>query len=145
MSLSLWSDPYSELRGLQRDLDRMFESTVGLPFQQTGLRRWMPSFDIKESGNNLLIRADLPGVKREDIKLELNNGFLTVSGERKQEKKEESEKFYRSERIYGSFCRSFPVSSSVTEDQIKAHYENGVLDILLPKEEVPQRKNIPIN
>jgi len=143
MSLSLWNDPYSELRSLQRDLDRMFEGTIGFPSVTT--RRWMPSFDIKESGNDLIVRADLPGVKKEDIKIELNNGFLTISGERKQEKKEENEKFYRSERVYGSFCRSFQVPSSLTEDQIKAHYENGVLDIVLPKEDLPQPKNIPIN
>lgn len=144
MSLSLWSDPYSELRSLQRDMDRMFSSALGTT-PETGIRRWVPSFDVKETENNIVVRADLPGVKREDLKIELNNGFLTISGERKQEKKEETEKYYRHERLYGSFSRSFGVPTNVTEDKIKAHCENGVLEVTFPKEDLPKPKSIPIN
>ena len=148
MSLSLWNDPYNELRNLQRDMDRMFGSVL-LPTSESGiegqLRRWMPSFDVKESDKEILVRADLPGVKKDDIKIELNNGFLTISGERKEEKKEENEKYYRHERVYGSFSRSFGVPTNVTEDQIKARCENGVLEVAFPKQDLPKPKNIPVN
>ena len=102
--------------------------------------------DLKEQGENLILHAELPGCKKEDISIELNNGILTVSGEKKEEKKEENDKYHRIERTFGRFSRSMAVPKEVTEDKIKASYDNGVLEVTIPKpgEIKPQPKKIII-
>jgi len=100
--------------------------------------------DIKETENNYKIHAELPGVKKEDIKLDLKNGVLTLSGERREEKKEENEKYHKVERFRGSFTRSFRLPEGVPEKDINAKYENGVLEVCFPKPKQPEAKRIPI-
>jgi len=136
MSVFGWSDPWDEVRRMQRDMDRFF----GTPVPQTaaiGARGqnalWRPTTDIREAPNSLVISAELPGVKKEDINITLQNGVLNISGERKEEKKEDTDKYHRQERFYGSFSRSITVPSNVTEDQIKAKFDNGVLEVEIPK------------
>ena len=89
--------------------------------------------DLKEQGNNMVVHAELPGVKKEDINIDLTNGFLTISGEKKCHKKEDTDKYHRVERSFGKFSRSMTVPKEVTEDQIKATFNDGVLEVTWPK------------
>ena len=103
--------------------------------------------DIRDMGNEIRLEADLPGVKKEDIKIDIENKFLTISAERKEEKEEKDAKgnFLRRERSYGSFSRSFDISGIKTED-ITARYEDGVLTLTLPKKdkELPEKRTLEI-
>ncbi|TDT72016.1 heat shock protein Hsp20 [Hypnocyclicus thermotrophus] len=93
------------------------------------------STDISETDNAYIISADLPGVKKEDVKLELHEGYLKISAERKEEKEEKNKKFFRKERIYGSFVRNIPLPNylNITKEEIEAKFENGVLNVTIPK------------
>ena len=107
---------------------------------------WRPLVDVKSTDNEIQIHAELPGVKKEDIDLELKDGLLTISGKRVEEKKEENEKYHKSERFYGNFKRSFAVPQNVNENDIKAHFDNGVLQVSFPKPSVkePEKKRIKV-
>jgi HSP20 family protein len=107
-------------------------------------QEFMPACDVEESDQGYLMSFDLPGVKKEDVKIELQENQVTVSGERKQEKKVESKGRVSQERYYGSFCRSFTLPSSVEPSKVEASYDNGVLHIAIPKIHVSASKQIPI-
>ncbi|MBZ4683290.1 MAG: hypothetical protein PWP46_661 [Fusobacteriaceae bacterium] len=100
------------------------------------------STDISETDNAYIISADLPGVKKEDVKLELHDGYLKISAERKEEKEEKNKKFYRKERIYGNFVRNIPLPEYLDIDKnlIKAKFDNGVLNITIPKKLIENAK-----
>jgi len=147
MDLSIFelNSPFDELRRMQREVDRLFnnaltESNTGTP------SKWSPKSDLKETENSIVLHCELPGVKKEDINIELKNGILTVSGEKKQEKKEEKDKYYRIERSYGHFSRSLAVPDGVKEDQIQASLKDGVLEVSFPKpvQKKPEVKKITI-
>ncbi|MEI6092859.1 MAG: Hsp20/alpha crystallin family protein [bacterium] len=104
---------------------------------------WAPAVDIVDKGEKYLIKADLPGVDEKDISLEVQDGVLTIKGERKNEHEEEFDNVYRSERSYGSFLRSFNLSD-IKEENIKAEYKNGILTVELPKAEEKKAKRIEI-
>jgi HSP20 family protein len=147
MSLSLWGqyDPWQEMRRLQREMDQMFSHALTTNTGNNTME-WSPAMDIKETDKEIVIHQDLPGVKKEDIKVELHDGILTISGERKSEIKEEKDKYYRVERSFGKFSRSIAVPKDLKEDQIKAQVNNGVLEISFPKaKEEPKPKTIKIN
>jgi len=140
-------DPFgfdSTFGRMQRDIDELFGlSGRNRGGQQQGgsdVALWRPSMDLRETDKNLIVHADLPGVKKEDINIELNDNVLTISGERKHEKKEDNEKFHRTERSYGKFVRSMAVPEGVTSDNIKAKYDNGVLEVILPKPEEKKKE-----
>jgi HSP20 family protein len=119
------------------------------PSLETGFENmWKPSLDIRETPTEYKIVAEVPGVDKENIKIELQNGVLTLCGEKKQEKKEEKENYFRSERIYGKFSRSIRVPTEVTEKDIKACFKNGVLEVCFPKktqqQSIAQPCRIPI-
>ena len=129
---------------MQRQADQLF----GEYFGGDSISLWKPVVDIKEDEKNFLVHADLPGVKKEDIHLELKEGVLSISGERNQEKKEEKDKYQRIERSYGKFTRSFVVPEGITEDTIQAKFDNGVLEVCIPKppeKKAPEPKKITIN
>jgi len=94
---------------------------------------WRPKVDVKETDNAIVLCAELPGVPRDQINIEVDNGVLTISGEKQQEKKEESERYHRIERSYGQFSRSMSLPEGVTADQIQATYNHGLLEVTLPK------------
>jgi HSP20 family protein len=96
---------------------------------------WMPTVDISETESEYLIKAELPEVRKEDVKVTVENGVLTLQGERRQEKEEKGRRFHRVERSYGSFVRSFTLPESVDEGGVKAEYKDGVLALHLPKSE----------
>ncbi len=97
------------------------------------LSAWRPKVDVKETDNAIVLCAELPGVPRDQINIEVDNGILTISGEKQQEKKEENERFHRIERSYGKFSRSMALPEGVTADQIQATYNHGLLEVTLPK------------
>jgi HSP20 family protein len=105
---------------------------------------WLPTVDISETEGEYLIKAELPEVKKEDVKVTVENGVLTLQGERRQEKEEKGRKFHRVERSYGSFVRSFSLPESVDEGAVKAEYKDGVLNLHLPKSERVKPKAIDV-
>jgi HSP20 family protein len=107
-------------------------------------RPWSPAVDIVETENELVLKADVPGVELKDIDIQLENGTLTVKGERKLEKEEKGKGFHRMERSYGSFVRYFTVSDTVDAEHVKADYQAGVLTITLPKKEIAKPKAIKV-
>lgn len=144
MALVRW-DPWGEQLRMARDLDRIF----GRLGQQGGGEgvAWMPKIDVKRSGDDVMVRAELPGVKPEDVDVELSDNVLTISGERKQEQQTEDEGYLIRESSYGSFERSLTVPESVDPSQITANFNDGVLEVRVPKafeESQPRRTKISV-
>jgi HSP20 family protein len=117
-------------------------------FVKTGVSatsKWSPAVDIYEDKGNIYLDVEVPGMKKEDVKVKVEDKTLTVSGERKLEREEKKEGYYRVERSYGSFCRSFYLPDYVDSTKIKAKYEGGVLKLSIPKKEEAKPKEIPVN
>lgn len=121
-------------------MDEFFNDVVN-----TNRDSFVPGIDISETDNQFLISAELPGMSKEDIDISLDNGRLTISGERKFEKEEEGKTFHRVETRYGSFNRSFQLPDNVDEESINAKYENGLLNITIDKAEDKVKKKIEIS
>ncbi|WP_025270375.1 Hsp20/alpha crystallin family protein [Hippea sp. KM1] len=137
-------EPFKELTTLQERLNRVFNDLMPSASQSRDSAEWMPAVDIYETKDSINIEVEAPGMKEEDIKINLENNTLTIYGERKFEKKEEGKNYYRMERSYGSFSRSFLLPDNVDVDAIKAKYKDGVLTITLPKKPESKPKEIPI-
>jgi HSP20 family protein len=136
----LWA-PFKEMNRLQRRLDHMFEDFF--PWSMTmspESAEFTPACDVDETESHYLVTFDLPGLKKEDVKIDLRDNQLTISGERKGEMKGR----VSSERYYGSFCRSFVLPPNINSEKVEANYENGVLQVALPKTAVSVGKEIPI-
>lgn len=134
MSLVRWN-PFRELEDMQSRLNRLFGDA---PFPRMGedgmsFSGWSPAVDVQETDKEYLIKADLPDVKKEDVKVELLDGALTIEGERQQEKEEKGKKFHKIEREYGKFLRRFALPSEVDRSKVQAEFKNGVLNVHLPK------------
>ena len=142
MALVRWS-PVSQLAGLEIDqLNRMFDAF----YQDSGNRGWSPAVDIFETADHeVVIKADLPEIKREDISVTFENGVLTLKGARKVETGVKRDQFHRIERRHGSFSRSFTLPNSVDASRINAAYKDGVLTVRLPQREEAKTKQIDIN
>ena len=144
MALVRW-DPTREVDTPQSEVNRLFDAFFGGgPGDGGAMRRWVPAMDLLETDNHLVLRADLPGLDREDVNVEIKDGVLTVSGERKAEREERGKDFYRAERAFGSFSRSLSLPENVDADKISAEFDKGVLEIRIPKpeERKPQRIQI---
>jgi HSP20 family protein len=145
MTLVRW-DPFRELESMSDRLNRVFArptlSTSGR--EALTVADWMPTVDISETDSEYLIKAELPEVKKEDVKVTVENGVLTLQGERRQEKEEKGKKYHRVERSYGSFVRSFTLPESVDEGTVKAEYKDGMLNLHLPKTEKVKPKSIDV-
>lgn len=141
-NLILWQ-PLSDLVNARSDFDRFLDRFLGVhpDFQETS---WMPAVDIAEVDGHLEIKAEIPGMKKEDIKVTVKNGYLMISGEKKQEKEEKDQSYHRVERYYGQFCRSIALPSDVEADKVKAEYKDGVLNIEIPKPDSMKSKNIDV-
>jgi HSP20 family protein len=105
---------------------------------------WVPAVDISETDGGYQIKAEIPDVKKEDVKVTLEDGVLTIQGERKQEKEENGKKYHRVERSYGSFVRIFTLPDLVDEGKVKAEFKDGVLNLQLPKSEKAKPKSIEV-
>ena len=130
--------PFTLMRRFTEDMDRMFSGMGGTGGREAGL--WAPPVDVRESDGRLVISAELPGLNKEDVKVEVNEDALVIQGERKREWEEERGGVRRSERSYGSFYREIPLPEGAQADQAKAHFNNGVLEVTIPIPESQQRK-----
>ena len=110
-------------------------------FSGNGNNVWSPQVEVRQRGNRLMVRADLPGVNRDDIQVNVDNDVLTIRGERRQEREEEREGVYRSERMYGHFARSIPLPEGADPDQFEANFKDGVLEISIPTPEEKQQRS----
>lgn len=139
-------DPFRDLRTLQEEVNRLFTGNVARSFDEEGIARgaWSPSVDIYENKDHIVLEAELPGMKREDFDLSVENNVITLRGERHFEKKDESDNYHRVERAYGSFTRSFTLPNTVTAEGATAEYSNGVLRVTLPKREETRARRIEI-
>ena len=125
-------------------INNFFDDTWRRP-QQAPAAVWYPPVDLFESKDSYLIRAELPGMSREDFNLELNEGVLTLSGERRGEEPAEGVEYRHSERLAGKFSRSFHLPQTVAQDGIKATYRDGILEVHVPKAEEAKPKKITVN
>src|SRR6266700_2219266 len=129
----------------ESQLNRLFSDFFGRASQDQNLTTWAPAVDIYEGEHELVVQADLPEVKPEDLDVRVENNILTIRGERKFEKKVDEKNYLRVERAYGSFSRSFSLANTVNTDAIKADYKDGVLTLSVPKREEAKPKQIKIN
>lgn len=139
----IWNNNKFTSKGFFNDFEDLFENFYKNDFPVTGNFK-SPATDIIENEKHFLISVDLPGLKQEEINIEFDNQVLSISGERKFEKKNEDNKVKTFEKSYGSFKRSFGVPSTVDDSKIEAKFENGVLDLILPKKTESLAKKIEI-
>ncbi|MEO0070648.1 MAG: Hsp20/alpha crystallin family protein [candidate division WOR-3 bacterium] len=141
--LTTW-DPFREMVSLRDELDRLFDSVFGRFPRERGEAYWTPPLDIEETEDAIIVRVELPGMSKEDIKVNLSGDTLTISGERKQEMEKKGKTYYRIERAYGKFQRTVTLPAEVEGDKAKASYKNGVLELNLPKSEKSKAREITI-
>jgi HSP20 family protein len=143
MALVRW-EPVRELDTLQTDINHVFDTFFGGRTANGPARRWVPAMDLAETENELVLRADLPGLDKDDVSIEIKDGVLTVSGERKAEREETENGYHRVERAYGGFSRSLSLPPGVDSEQVKAEFDRGVLEVRIPKpaEHKPHRVEI---
>ncbi len=139
-------DPFRELKSLQDEMNRIFHSNFPAQFTHEDMASggWSPSVDIFESEGEIVFEAELPGMKREDFEVSIENNVITLKGERRFEKKDEADNYHRVERAYGAFTRSFSLPRSVSADNTTADFRNGVLRVSLPKKEEAKARKIEI-
>jgi HSP20 family protein len=147
MSLVKW-DPFVELEDVSKQLNRIFgkfPARTEPGRELLTMADWAPDVDITETDTAYLIKGEIPGVNKEDVKVNIENGMLTMSGERKQEKEEKGKKFHRIERSYGSFMRSFRLPDNVDESAVKAEFKDGMLNVTVPKSAQTKTKAINVS
>ena len=144
MAIIRWR-PMSELENFRTQMDRLFDRFSGDVDTSEELTVGYPLVDIKETKDDILLTAEIPGMSKDDVKISLAENMLTIKGEKKEEKKKDEDNYHRTERRYGSFQRSFSVSTPIDADKIKASCKDGILTIKLPKKEESKQKEIPIS
>ena len=146
MTIVRW-EPLREFSTLQNEMNRLFNTVFDAPSPGNGgstLRRWMPAMDLVETADHFVLRADLPGLSEEDVKIEFEDGTLTVSGERKVEHDAKGEGYYRVERAFGSFSRSLTLPQGIDPEAVAASFDRGVLEVSIPKPEERKPRRIEI-
>jgi HSP20 family protein len=142
----LWSWPgFDRLTSLRDEINDLFESTFANGNGSDVFNSWAPALDVYEDADNLIVRAEIPGMKKEDIDISLQNNVLTLSGERRNEKKYEGSETSREERFFGRFTRSMTLPKQVNASRVKASYKDGILSITLPKAEEAKPRQIEIH
>ena len=146
MALIRW-EPVRELNTIQSDMNRLFNTFFASPTGGNGgsLRRWIPAMDLVETENDFVLKADLPGLNEDDVKIEVENNILTISGERKSEREDRKEGYYRVERAFGSFRRSLKLPEGVDPESVQASFERGVLEVHVPKPEDRKPRKVEIS
>jgi len=136
-------DPFDELTTLRNRMDRLWSrmTTEDEPM----LANWSPTSDVVETKDEILIKAELPGIEAKDVDIEIENGVLTLKGDRKAEKESEEKGYRRIERSYGSFLRSFTLPPNVEAEKIAANFANGVLEVHMPKKENAKPRSIKVD
>jgi HSP20 family protein len=146
MALIRW-DPFKELTTLQERMNRLFSDVRSRPTygeEEMAAGNWMPPVDIYENAESIIIKAELPGITKEDITVEVKNNTLTLKGEKKFEKEVKEEHYYRMERSYGTFQRAFTLPSTVQQEKVKAKFKEGVLEVQIPKAEEAKPKQVKV-
>jgi len=149
MALIRW-EPVRELNTIQHEMNRLFNSFFEVPAPANGgsqpaSRRWIPAMDLVETEDAFVLRADLPGVSEQDVKLEVEDNVLTVSGERKSENEVRKDGYYRVERAFGSFSRALTLPEGVDPEAVQASFAKGVLEVRIPKPEQRKARKVAIN
>lgn len=145
MAITKW-DPLKDMLSLQERMNRLFEDSLirTRGEEDLSLGAWAPAVDIYEDEEKIVLRADIPGIKAEQINIKVENNTLTLSGERRFEKEVKKEDYHRVERQYGVFSRSFTLPGTVDFDKIRAEHRDGVLELVLPKREESRPKQIKV-
>lgn len=146
MAIVRW-EPFRDIMTSQREFDRMFREAFSPMFNEGDLstRTWAPAVDIYENENDIVLKAELPGVDPKDVEVRVEDSTLYLKGERKFEKETKEENYHRVERSYGSFARSFSLPNSIDSEKVKAEYKDGLLKLILPKREESKPKTIKID
>ena len=139
-------DPLRELEGLTGRLNRIFDGPMGnkLPGDGAFFGDWSPAMDIEETDGEYLLKTDLPAMKREEVKVGITDGVLTVEGERQHEKEEKGKKFHKIERSFGRFVRRVAVPTDVDQQKVSAEFKDGVLSVHLPKSESAKPRSVDV-
>jgi HSP20 family protein len=147
MTVVRW-EPLREFGTLQNEMNRLFNTVFDTPAPSNGnggaLRRWVPAMDLVESGDHFVLRADLPGLSEEDVKVELEDQTLTIAGERHAEHEDGKEGYYRLERAFGAFSRSLQLPKGIDPEAVTARFDRGVLEVSIPKPEQRKPRRISI-
>ena len=136
-AIARW-DPFHELADLQTRLDRMFNQVSGAE------RSWTPAIDVVRDDGDLVVRAELPGIKPDEVKIEVEDDILTVSGEHKEAREEKDKKYVRRERHYGSFSRSIALPAGVDAKKIKANTHDGIVEVTIPLPKQASKETVTI-
>jgi HSP20 family protein len=148
MAIVRWK-PFRDLLATEREFDRIFREAFSPLFSEReaelSTRAWAPAVDIFETENNIVLKAELPGVEPKDVEVRVEDNTLYLKGERKFEKETKEENYHRIERSYGSFARSFALPNSIDAEKVAAEYKDGLLTLTLPKREEAKPKTIKIN
>ena len=147
IALIRW-EPARELQSLQHEVNRLFGTYFDSPAgvgNGGALSRWIPPMDLLEEGDNYVLRADLPGVREDQVKVELEDGVLTISGQRESEHEERKQGVYRIERASGAFSRSLTLPKGVDADAVEARFDKGVLEVRIPKPEERKPRRVAIS
>jgi HSP20 family protein len=145
MNLTQW-DPFRELEEMSNRLNRAFGRTTVPAGKSDSLAMadWSPSVDIIETAEEFQVKAELPDVKKEDVKVNVSDGLLRIEGERRFDKEDTSKKYHRVERFYGSFMRSFALPEGVEADKVRAEFKDGLLTVRLPKSPKAQPRSVDV-
>jgi len=138
-------EPFHGVTTLQDQINRLFNEAFDRTSEEGSLTTWAPAVDIYETEHELVVKADIPDIKPDELDIRVENNILTIRGERKFEKKVKDDNYLRVERSYGSFSRSFSLANTVNAEAIKADYKNGVLTLSIPKREEAKPKQIKVN
>ena len=147
MAVIRW-EPFRDLVTTQDRFNQLFNDTFARAFgdqHDAAQQAWVPAVDIYETGDNLVLKAELPGINPEDVEIRVEDNTLYLKGERKFEKEVKEENLHRVERSYGTFMRNFALPNSIDADKVKAEYENGILTLTMPKREEAKPRTIKIN
>jgi HSP20 family protein len=145
MSIVRW-DPFRELEDVSERLNRVFGRSIVAGESKDAMTTfdWAPSVDVLETNEDFQVKAELPDVKKEDVKVSVDGGVLRIQGERKQEKEEKGKKWHRVERSYGSFLRTFTLPENIDDAKVQADFKDGVLSVRLPKSEKAKPKSVEV-
>ncbi|HUA50446.1 MAG TPA: Hsp20/alpha crystallin family protein [Solirubrobacteraceae bacterium] len=149
MALIRW-EPVRELHTMQNEMNRLFSTFLDSPRagangRQAPMRRWIPAMDVVATDDHFVLRADLPGLTEKDVNIEIEDNVLTISGQRKAEHEERKEGYYRLERSSGAFTRSLTLPEGVDAEAVQAGFDNGVLEVRIPKPEQHRPRKVQIS
>ncbi len=135
MSITRW-DPFKDLMSLQEKMNRLFENSLSFnesAVEEAAVGAWSPPVDILESGTEIILKAEIPGIEMDQVELHINGQVLTIRGERRFDKESRREHYHRLERFYGPFQRSFTLPNTVDKDRVRATLKDGILEVKIPK------------